>query len=191
MQNHVGAGSPPFGADDWVEAVDALVIDACIPDRGHRLHVLAVRPLQAAELEAGVGGATDATTKDGKPALRLRMTLDTGMRGDTTTVFVTGVAFRDANANKLYDLGEGVGGVEVVFAAAGVKTTTAPGGGYALPVPRAPRARSSQPAPRSRSSSTIRTPRSTSRCPDAVTARNDDGARVPTEPADHDEIVRG
>lgn len=45
-------------------------------------------------------------------------------------VFITGVAYADANADRFYSLGEGVGGV--TFAIAGQSVQTAAAGGYAL-----------------------------------------------------------
>ena len=49
--------------------------------------------------------------------------------------FVTGVVYRDLNANGFYDPGEGVGGVTVNVSNANYYAITAGSGGYSVPVP--------------------------------------------------------
>lgn len=53
----------------------------------------------------------------------------------TSQGFVTGVAYYDLNGNHFYDVGEGIGGVQVTSADAGVFAITPVSGGYTLPVP--------------------------------------------------------
>ena len=55
--------------------------------------------------------------------------------GSAATVFVTGVAYRDANSNGSYDPGEGIGGVMISPDRGEWCAVTAPAGGYAIPVP--------------------------------------------------------
>lgn len=53
--------------------------------------------------------------------------------GGTAGPLLTGVVFRDANRNGLYDVGEGVGGVSVRIAGGAYHTATSVSGGYAVP----------------------------------------------------------
>ena len=54
--------------------------------------------------------------------------------GNTDTVFITGVAYRDANGNGAYDPGEGVGNVKVTTDRGNWSAVTSASGGYAIPV---------------------------------------------------------
>lgn len=112
-------------ASAWPGAVDALIIDACIPSRGHRDHVLGVGGTSPAEPEIGVGAASGNKQH--------HVVIETATRLDGN-FYVLGVVYRDANKNSRYDAGEGVAGVQIDARAAGVSTKTGPGGGYALPV---------------------------------------------------------
>ena len=51
------------------------------------------------------------------------------------TPLITGVVYFDLNGNNFYDLGEGVGGVNVSANGVSMQAVTARSGGYALPVP--------------------------------------------------------
>lgn len=117
---------------DWLEAIDGLIIDACVPSRGHRNHLMGVSELGAIEHEVGIGAVTGAGKGTKSDASRLIVAIETGMRGDDLR-FVTGVVYRDTNGNRRYEHGEGIGGTAVAIGE--LSTTTAPGGGYALPVP--------------------------------------------------------
>jgi hypothetical protein len=55
--------------------------------------------------------------------------------GNANTVFITGVAYRDANSNGIYDPGEGIGGVTVTPGQGNWYAITSASGGYAIPVP--------------------------------------------------------
>jgi len=55
--------------------------------------------------------------------------------GAAGTVFITGVAYQDNNANGLYDAGEGLSGVSVIPDHGGWYAVTSSSGGYAIPVP--------------------------------------------------------
>ena len=55
----------------------------------------------------------------------------------STPAFVTGVAYYDVNGNQRYDLHEGISGLRVDVTGASHHAVTAPGGGYAVPVPTA------------------------------------------------------
>jgi hypothetical protein len=54
--------------------------------------------------------------------------------GDTSTVFITGVAFQDANSNGVYDPGEGIAGVKITPDHGNWFAVTSSSGGYAIPV---------------------------------------------------------
>jgi len=55
-------------------------------------------------------------------------------RSTFARAFITGVAYQDTNENGQYDLGEGVGGIEVTVEDSRYHAITAEAGGYALPV---------------------------------------------------------
>jgi uncharacterized protein YkwD len=129
MSDAVGAHA--FGPNDWLESIDELIVDACVPSRGHRLHLLGVQGTSVIEPEIGIGGVTGISSKTKHS--ELQVVIETATKNDGL-YFVLGVVYRDANDNGRYDRGEGVPGVQIDLAAAGVTTKTAPGGGYALPV---------------------------------------------------------
>ncbi len=123
-------------------ALKALIVDAGIPDLGHRLHLLA---LNNSDKSIGIGVALNA---NGAPADYY--TLDSANTTDYRA-FVTGVVFNDADGNGKYGVGEGVAGVTVTVAGAGsvaafdaggyslqlnpgTYTVTASGGGLATPI---------------------------------------------------------
>lgn len=49
--------------------------------------------------------------------------------------FVTGVAFFDLDGDRFYTPGEGIGGMQVAVKGSAFRAVTAPGGGYAIPLP--------------------------------------------------------
>jgi len=55
--------------------------------------------------------------------------------GNTNTVFITGVAYQDANSNGFYDPGEGIAGITVMPNQGKWYAVTSTSGGYAIPVP--------------------------------------------------------
>lgn len=122
---YMTSGRDEIPASAWPGAVDALVIDACIPSRGHRDHVLGTIGTSPAEPEIGVGTAGGNKQH--------HVVIETATRLDGN-FYVLGVVYRDANKNNRYDAGEGVAGVQIDARAAGVTTKSGPAGGYALPV---------------------------------------------------------
>lgn len=98
------------------ESLRDLIVDAGVPSLGHRRHLLSLDPAGRSDKLIGIGQAVSATGAN-------YYTLDTvGLdtrRGAREPSFVTGCVFRDANANGLYDVGEGLGGVRVRFTRAG------------------------------------------------------------------------
>ena len=124
----------PFAFEDgrWATGIDALIVDACVPSRGHRDHLLGAVGLGPVEREVGVGIVTDQESVAEGTRHELELVVETGYRGDDG-LYVLGVVYRD-DGNGRYDPGEGVAGVAVVLAGAGLYTHTGPGGGYTLPV---------------------------------------------------------
>jgi len=61
-------------------------------------------------------------------------TVDFGVQR-SSSAYVTGVAYYDLNGNQRYDANEGIGGLRVDVEGAAHHAVTAPGGGYAVPVP--------------------------------------------------------
>lgn len=75
--------------------------------------------------EVGVGRASSGNTR--------RVVVNVA-RTDPARLYVTGVAYRDANGNGRMDHGEGLSGVQVTVGNTTVRTNA--GGGYAVPVSR-------------------------------------------------------
>ncbi len=84
--------------------------------------------------EIGIG-LVDATA--GKATGPLLTTQDFGARLNPGSPFLLGVVYKDANANSLYDLNEGLGGVTVTVVGNNINLfqQTAPGGGYQFALP--------------------------------------------------------
>ena len=127
---YMAAGNITYGPSHWFEVIDALVVDACVPSRGHRDHVLGVGGTSPHEPEIGIGGVIGDSPKNKN---EMQVVIETATKNDGK-LYVLGVVYRDSNANNRYDIGEGVPSVQITIADAGVTTKSAPGGGYALPV---------------------------------------------------------
>jgi uncharacterized protein YkwD len=98
----------------------ARVLQSFIDSPNHRNHVMG-QGWFGTHREVGVGLAvTDRI-----------WSIHTATR-DGVSLFLTGVAYRDSNGNRLMDLGEGLAGVTVTVD--GRATTTTPGGGWAMVV---------------------------------------------------------
>ncbi|MCB9793147.1 MAG: hypothetical protein H6741_10515 [Alphaproteobacteria bacterium] len=117
------------------DAVDALILDRCKPERGHRVHLLGLNPLTAGDREIGVGVASAVGPRPEDPGWeewRRALVLLT-LNPSHETRYLLGVLYEDRDGDGAYSLGEGLGGERVE--ALGTWTTTASGGGYVLPVP--------------------------------------------------------
>lgn len=117
-------------------ALKALIIDLNVVGAGHRVHLMAMHPQYQAHREIGMGVTTgvDSFPEFGLPkALPTRVYAIQTANNGSTAPFLTGVVFRDANGNLRYDLGEGIGGVEVSVLG-GSSVETGPSGGWSLPV---------------------------------------------------------
>ncbi|MFA5863792.1 MAG: CAP domain-containing protein [Phycisphaerae bacterium] len=110
----------------------AFLIDWGVDDLGHRKNLLDLDPdghTQFREIGIGITSESDPHTAVGP----LVITQDFGLIG-TQTVFITGVAYRDTNANNLYDPGEGLAGVAVMPDHGEYYAVTSSSGGFAIPV---------------------------------------------------------
>lgn len=92
---------------------------------GHRLNIHG-----ANFREVGIG-VVNTNHPDVGPQV---VTQDFATRSGATPL-ITGVAYFDLNTNGFYDLGEGIGGIEVVVSGNNWYGRTAVSGGYAVPVP--------------------------------------------------------
>ena len=112
-----GSGSPP---PQWLTQGDSLPGLTL----GHtRLAGIDVSPI--------AGGNRVLTVFRGSSEFFTQSDLPFGGAG---TVFLTGVAYQDNNANGVYDSGEGLAGVTITLDHGGWFATTGTAGGYAIPV---------------------------------------------------------
>ncbi len=118
----IAAGYP--GPD---QTLSALIIDAGVPDLGHRRHLLAMDAYSRDHTQVGVG-----IVLNGSGPYRHYYTIDSGTTPDTRR-FLTGVVMNDANGNGRYDAGEGLGGVTITVSGVG-SFTTFDTGGFGIPV---------------------------------------------------------
>ncbi len=104
--------------------LQALIVDAGVPDLGHRLHLLGINN---SDQSVGIGIVQNGTGSYGS-----YYTIDTGNTTNTQP-FITGVVFNDANGNGKYDAGEGLSGVTVTVAGGG-SVQAYNTGGYSIQV---------------------------------------------------------
>jgi len=115
-----GTGSPPPGFLSQGDSLPNLTL-------GHtRMAGISLAPSPASS-----GGSTLAFFR----ASQEFFTASDLPYGTTGTVFITGVAYRDQNANGQYDAGEGLAGVTLTLDRTNWGAVTATAGGYAIPVP--------------------------------------------------------
>ncbi len=98
------------------DALKALIIDAGIPDLGHRRHLLAIDPSFQGMNQVGIG-----IVQGGTGLYQNYYTIDTASSFNTRQ-FITGVVFNDLSGNNKYDLNEGLAGVTI--------TVTTPSGAF-------------------------------------------------------------
>jgi hypothetical protein len=109
------------------EALRGLIIDAGVPDLGHRRHLLSIDPRARVDNQIGIGVVQNASG-----SLENYWAIDSSATSDGR-VYVTGVVYRDRNANGRYDADEGLGGVTITVSG-GASTSTYQTGGYSLPL---------------------------------------------------------
>lgn len=114
------------GYDDARTTLNALIVDAGIPDLGHRVHLLATIDFFADHREIGVGVGSNANS-----TYKKYWSAQTAYQ-NASDRFLTGVIYNDANKNQRYDAGEGQPGVSVAVGATVVTTNEA--GGWSVKV---------------------------------------------------------
>lgn len=119
------AGSP--GWPQPADALRALVVDSGVADLGHRKQLLGMGSPYQGQTQVGIG-----VVQGGAGPLTNYHTVDTAASVDGRAC-LCGVVFEDVNANGRYDVGEGLGGVQVDVAGVGTVTTFA-SGGYTIPL---------------------------------------------------------
>ena len=124
------------------QALQALIVDAGVPDLGHRLHLLA---MNNSDESVGIG-----VVQNGTGTYSDYYTIDTGNTSDTRP-YLTGVVYNDAAHTGKYAIGEGLSGVTITVAGngsvqaydtggysiqlnPGTYTVTASGGQLAAPI---------------------------------------------------------
>ncbi|HJN72924.1 MAG TPA: hypothetical protein QGF58_03220 [Myxococcota bacterium] len=122
---------------EWSSGIDSLIVDRCVNGRGHRDHVLGRTVLSEQDREVGIGTATALAQHPTDPrfggwTLRLVVLTRARLEGD---FFLVGSVFSDKDGDGRYSAGEGLGDVLVELAELSIRTRTAPGGGFVIPVP--------------------------------------------------------
>jgi uncharacterized protein YkwD len=100
----------------------ALIVDGGVPNLGHRMQLLAIDPYAATHNAVGIG-----IVLDGSGPLGNYYTIDTAS-SLTNLPYITGVVYDDANHNGAYDMGEGLGNVNITVAGMGTIQTWSTGG---------------------------------------------------------------
>jgi uncharacterized protein YkwD len=106
-------------------ALAALIVDAGVPDLGHRLQLLGMTDLFQPQNQVGIG-----VVQGSAGPLTNYYTIDTAQAASGGT-FLSGVIFNDVYNNSQYAVGEGLGGVTITVPGVG-STTTWDSGGYTL-----------------------------------------------------------
>jgi uncharacterized protein YkwD len=109
-------GPPPTGVQEW-------------PKPGHRMAILSALPDQVVSNAVGMSwlAVDPGDDKFGPNVVVQEFARVPGL-------FIVGTVWADANGNDVFDLGEGVGGVEVRLDRGDWYTVTATAGGYEIPV---------------------------------------------------------
>jgi N-acetylneuraminic acid mutarotase/uncharacterized protein YkwD len=124
-------GGPALPAD----ALKDLIIDAGVPDLGHRNHLLGYGPYNPIGFQQQVG----VGIVFGNGPYHYYYTIDTGSLDFSDDLvnyspsFLTGVVYSDDNGNGKYDIGEGLGGVTLSVNGVAMATTWDTGG-YSIPL---------------------------------------------------------
>lgn len=106
-----------------------LFVDEGIEDRGHRRNLL-----NAGFREVGIGVVTGLFKVEGTDYTAVMTTQDFGATKAQAGPFLVGVAFRDANGDGAYSVGEGLAGLTVTPANGKFYAITSASGGYAIPL---------------------------------------------------------
>jgi len=119
----LAAGTSYFTA---LDPLKGLLVDEGVNPPGHRIQLLAISTFAQTHREIGTGYASNASaTYTNYWAIQTAVS-------PGRNLFLTGVAYNDVNGNGRYDLGEGLGGVNVSNGVMTVQTNAA--GGWSMPV---------------------------------------------------------
>lgn len=127
---------PDAGASVWSAAVDSLVVDRCVPDRGHRDHLMGRTPLSARDREVGLGAAVAKGSHPRDASMKgwtQRLVVLTRVRTDDL-FYVLGSVSQDLSGDGAFQAGEQLADVQVTIPELGLRTRTASGGGFVFPV---------------------------------------------------------
>ncbi len=97
---------------------------------GHRTNIHG-----SAFREAGIGIVLGSNSSGDDSVGPILITHDFGVQLIGATPFITGVAYDDQNGNAFYDIGEGLGGINVDVNGSDFFAVTVTTGGYSVPVP--------------------------------------------------------
>ncbi len=97
---------------------------------GHRTNIHG-----SAFREAGIGIVLGTNSSGDDSVGPILITHDFGVQLIGATPFITGVAYDDQNGNTFYDIGEGLGGINVDVNGSDFFAVTVTTGGYSVPVP--------------------------------------------------------
>lgn len=86
--------------------------------------------------EVGIGVILGTNSSGNGSIGPVIVTQDFGVKLIGATPYITGVAYDDQNGSGFYDLGEGLGGINVAVNGSDFFAVTASTGGYSVPVPR-------------------------------------------------------
>jgi hypothetical protein len=98
-----GFGGGIFDYANPINALAGLIVDDGTPSLGHRVHLLAMDDFNVLFREIGTGFGSNVSAM-----YENYWSAQTGVIDESDT-FLTGVVYADANANHLYDVGEGLG----------------------------------------------------------------------------------
>jgi uncharacterized protein YkwD len=116
------------GYSDDASALQGLIIDAGVPDLGHRQQLLAMTSLYQSQTQVGIGVLLGGSGTYGN-----YWTIDSASPAASNYAFITGVVFNDAANTGQYAIGESLGNVTITIQGVG-STTTYDSGGYQFQV---------------------------------------------------------
>lgn len=121
-----------YAAWDAGYSLSNLIVDAGVPDLGHRVMLLDIGGGDQTMRQVGIGIASQVTASGGYNYDQTDTTIDLASVSDPEP-FLTGVVFDDTTGNGEYEPGEGLSGVTITVSGVG-STATLDAGGYSLQV---------------------------------------------------------
>ncbi len=120
---------------DWGDPAFGSTVGGMQSPPGHRntIHSADFREVGVGVLFGNNTPAPGSTIPGRRTVGPQLVTQEFGTRQGATPI-ITGVAYFDLNGNNFYDIGEGIGGIQVSASGTATTAITARSGGYALPV---------------------------------------------------------